>query len=78
MTDGLTNEVDQKSLNIQNIKDLRAEYKLLEQRLNALKIDVGQGGAGRYVSLALTETESSRHWLGEALGALDVESPYKE
>lgn len=55
---------------------LRVKYKALEQELNALKAKVGQSSAGRYVSLALTETESSRHWLGEALGALGVPSPY--
>lgn len=62
---------------VEEVKSLREVYRTLEERLNYLKDSVGRGEAGRYVSLALTETESSRHWLGEALGALGLESPYK-
>jgi hypothetical protein len=62
---------------IEEVKKLREEYRKLEERLNYLKDNVGHSAAGRYVSLALTETESSRHWLGEALGAFGLENQNK-
>lgn len=59
------------------VKAFRFEYKNLEKRLKALRDKMERGEASRYVSLAYTELESSRHWLGEALGALGEKSPYK-
>jgi len=48
----------------------RAEYKDLEQRIKAFRDNLlPRSEVTRYVSLAYTELESSRHWLGEALGA---------
>lgn len=56
----------------------RKEYKDLEARLKVLRDSMPRGEASRYVSLAYTELESSRHWLGEALGALGEPSPYEQ
>ncbi len=58
--------------------EFRAEYRDLETRLKAFRDTLHRGEVSRYVSLAYTELESSRHWLGEALGATGMESPYKE
>jgi hypothetical protein len=63
---------------IRTVKSFRAEYKDLEDRMEAFKNSLPRCGASRYISLAYTELESSRHWLGEALGAFGEESPYRD
>jgi|TARA_Y100000034_G_C6896981_1_gene413760 hypothetical protein len=75
---------------VKEVKELRKIFKELEERISKFKdelsntpsITVGEREAHhatlRYLSLAYTELESSRHWLGETLGALGVESEYKE
>ena len=57
---------------VMELVNLRREYKNLEQRLKTLKSFPLKSDTGRYVSLAYTELQSSRHWLGEALGAEGV------
>ena len=59
------------------LKEFRGRYKVLELELKTFKDSLERGETSRYVSLAYTELESSRHWLGEALGACGVKAEYK-
>ncbi|HEC65894.1 MAG TPA: hypothetical protein ENI23_11420 [bacterium] len=60
-----------------HIKRLRETYKKLEKELKDM-LELGDIETFRHAELALTETESARHWLGECLGDLGVEYKHKE
>lgn len=63
---------------LEQVKDLRVRYSELEKYLRHVSDKTGRGPGGREFSLAITELQSSRHWLGEVLGSLGEENPYKE
>ncbi|HEC66023.1 MAG TPA: hypothetical protein ENI23_12080 [bacterium] len=72
---------DREATTEEMLKIFRAEYKDLELRLKNLRESLewkdGFRPGFEQVSLAYIELQSSRHWLGEALGAIGVENPYK-
>ena len=54
------------------IKEVRRDLDAVVKRLRALPLWAGQ----REKALAITELQSVRHWLGEALGELGGVHPY--
>jgi hypothetical protein len=65
---------------LEMVVELRVVYQEIENRVRFVqkKITRTENKAGiAEITLALRELQSSRHWLGEVLGALGQESPYK-
>jgi len=69
----------QTEVSIDLTKELREDFKILKGKIRLLRDRLGDNNeAMRCISLSYTEAQSARHWLGEVLGALGAENPYKE
>ena len=59
-----------------NIMIARVKNSRLQLQMLVDGMDEGHFGVGREISLAKTELQSVRHWLGEHLSVLGAENPY--
>jgi hypothetical protein len=61
---------------VEQLKFILDRQQGLQEELRCIQTKVGQSPAGRCVSLAITDSESSVHWMNDAIVHIEQNSQY--